>query len=122
MREGCIYEIKLVALVLKHISSKYSPTSEIWTLLLRGQRPVAMDIFLWNFSCYQDMLPYITHVCKPHSHTPYRCLKIDNFLETCFNVQIWSTDWGSNSGNLEYSFLVAKFLKHCYFQAMFAQI
>ena len=32
------------------------------------------------------------------------------------NVQIWSTDWVSNR------FLVAKFLKHCYFQAMFAQI
>ena len=27
--EGCIYEIKLVALVMKHISSKYSPTNEI---------------------------------------------------------------------------------------------
>ena len=34
------------------------------------------------------------------------------------NVHIWA----SNSGKVEYSFLVAKFLKHCYFQAMFAQI
>ena len=38
------------------------------------------------------------------------------------NVHIWSTVWVSNSGKVEYSFLVAKFLKHCYFQAMFAQI
>ena len=43
--EGCIYEIKLVALVLKHIS-QYSPTNEIWAPLLRGQSTVAMDIFL----------------------------------------------------------------------------
>ena len=57
--EGCIYEIKLVALVMKHISSKYSPTNGMWALLLRGQSTVAMDIFLWNFSFYQDMLPYI---------------------------------------------------------------
>ena len=47
--EGCIYEIKLVALVLKHISSKYSPTNEIRILLLRGQSTVAMDIYLWIF-------------------------------------------------------------------------
>ena len=59
--EGFIYEIKSVALVLKHISSKYSPSNEIWVLLLRGQSTVAMDIFLWNFSFYQDMLPYIGH-------------------------------------------------------------
>ena len=26
-----------------------------------------------------------------------------------------------NSGKVEYSFLVAKFLKHCYFQAMFTR-
>ena len=38
------------------------------------------------------------------------------------NAHIWSTVWVSNSGKVEYSFLVAKFLKHCYFQAMFAQI
>ena len=38
------------------------------------------------------------------------------------NVQIWSTDWVSNSGKVEYSFLGAKFLQHCYFPAMFAQI
>ena len=80
--EGCIYEIKLVSLVLKYISSKYNWTNEIWALLLRGQSTVAMDIFFWNFSFYQDMLPYIHIVCKPHSHTPYRCLKIDNFLGT----------------------------------------
>ena len=80
--EGCIYEIKLVALVMKHISSKYSPTNGIWALLLRGQSTVAMDIFLWNFSFYQDTLPYIHIVCKPYPHTHYRCLKIDNFLET----------------------------------------
>ena len=48
--EGCIYEIKLVALVLKHISSKYSPTNEIWAPLLRWQSTVAMVIFSWNFS------------------------------------------------------------------------
>ena len=35
------------------------------------------------------------------------------------NVQIWSTDWISNSGKVEHSFLVAKFLKHCYFQAKY---
>ena len=75
--EGCIYEIKFVALVMKHISSKYSPTNGIW-----ARSTVAMDIFLWNFSFYQDMLPYIHIVCKPHSHTPYRCLKIDNYLGT----------------------------------------
>ena len=33
------------------------------------------------------------------------------------NVQIWSTGWVSNSGKVENSFLVPKFLKHCYFQA-----
>ena len=44
--EGCIYEIKLVALVLKYISSKYSSTNEIWALLLRGQSTVAMEICL----------------------------------------------------------------------------
>ena len=38
------------------------------------------------------------------------------------DVHIWSTVWVSNSGKVEYSFFVAKFLKHCYFQAMFAQI
>ena len=32
--EGCIYEIKLITLVLKHFSSKYSPTKEIWPPLL----------------------------------------------------------------------------------------
>ena len=42
--EGCIYEIKLVALAMKHISSKYSPTNGIWALLLRGQCTVAMNI------------------------------------------------------------------------------
>ena len=31
---------------------------------------------------------------------------------TLNNVQIWSTDWISNSGKVEYSFLVAKLLKH----------
>ena len=36
------------------------------------------------------------------------------------NVHILSTVWVSNSGKVEYNFLVAKFLKHCYFQAMFA--
>ena len=74
--EGYIYEIKLVAFVLKDISSNYSPTNEIWALLLRGQSKVDMDIFLWNVSFYQDMLPYIHIVCKPHSHIPYRCLTI----------------------------------------------
>ena len=80
--EGCIYEIKLVALVLKHISSKHSPTNEIWAPLLRGQSTIAMDIFLWKFSFYQDILSYIHIVCKRHSHTPYRCLNIDGFLGT----------------------------------------
>ena len=54
---GCIDEIKLVALVLKHISSKNSPTNDIWTLLLRGQSTVAMDIFLWNFSLSANLIP-----------------------------------------------------------------
>ena len=67
---------------MKLISSKYSLTNGIWALLLRGQSTVAMDIFLWNFSFYQDMLAYIHIVCKPHSHTPYRSLKIDNLLGT----------------------------------------
>ena len=44
--EGCIYEIKFVALLMKHISPKYSPTNGIWALLLRGQSTVAMDISL----------------------------------------------------------------------------
>ena len=69
-------------MVLKHISSEYSQTNEIWAPLLRGQNVVAMYIFLWIFSFYQDKLPYIHIVCTPHSHTPYRCLKIDNFLGT----------------------------------------
>ena len=64
-----MYDIKLVALVMKHISSKYSPTIGIWALLLSGQSTIAMDIFLWNFPFYQDMLPYIHIVCKPHPHT-----------------------------------------------------
>ena len=38
------------------------------------------------------------------------------------NIHIWSTVWVSNSGKVDYSFLVAKFVKHCYFQAMFPQI
>ena len=76
--EGCIYEIELVAMVLRHISSKYSLANEIWAPLLRGQSMVDMDIFLWNFHC----ISYIHIVCKPCSHTPYRCLKIDNFLGT----------------------------------------
>ena len=75
-------EIKFVTVLMKRISSKYSPTNGIWALLLRGQSTVAMDNFLWNFSFYQDMLPYIHIVCKPHSHIPYRSLKIDNFLGT----------------------------------------
>ena len=67
--EISILEIKLVTLVLKHISSKYSPSNEIWAPLLRWQSAVAMDIFLCNFSFYHDGLPYLHIVCKPHSHT-----------------------------------------------------
>ena len=38
------------------------------------------------------------------------------------NIQIWSTEWISNNGKVEYSSIVAKCLK-CYLQAnMFAQI
>ena len=43
--EGCIFEIKLITLALKHISSKYSPTKEIWPPLLRGLCTVAIEIF-----------------------------------------------------------------------------
>ena len=35
------------------------------------------------------------------------------------NVHIWSIVWVSNSGKVEYSFLVPKFLQHCYFQAKY---
>ena len=35
------------------------------------------------------------------------------------NVQSWSIVWVSNSGKVEYSFLVANLLKHCYFQAKY---
>ena len=38
------------------------------------------------------------------------------------NIQSGSADWVTNSGKVEYHFLVAKFVKHGYFQAMFAQI
>ena len=112
--EGCIYEIKLVALVMKHISSKYSPTNGIWALLIRGQTTVAMDIVLRNFSFYQDMLPYIHIVCKPHSHTPYRCLKIDNFLGTGLFKII------PPSGNmvLNNTQKVSKWLSKCIFTAI----
>ena len=41
------------------------------------------------------------------------------------NIEIWSADWvtnNRNSGEVEYNFLVAKFVKHGYVKAMFAQI
>ena len=38
------------------------------------------------------------------------------------NIQIWSANWVSNNGNMDYHFLVAKFVKNGYFKAMSAQI
>ena len=59
---GVYFENKLVALVLKHVSSKFSATNEIWAPLLRWQVTVAMVIFSWNVSFYDRLHLYTANL------------------------------------------------------------